>query len=272
MPNTKSDDFTDGILSEFTWDRIGANIASGIISGAAGFVVGKLLENMFEKKQNLYNLFEKFADDIVSRVTINLQFELKAAIEKENMRELHVATNALSENYRYYNLSKDTSYLLAAEQGAISASAEAKSLGLAALGVYLVVMGIKMSIFRDKELNVLLPGEVNSGIEHVNMLQEKALEAARNAVGEPRHLGYIGKSEYTRVGDSYSVVIDGKAQIVNVSDSGEAGEMSPIFQYCEELRAERVGKVEDKIVGPSNKVVDEWKKIREKFSESSPID
>ena len=256
-----------GLESAFTWQNIGLQLGSGLISGGASWALGKLLDELFEKDDgiDLQQLFQFYADDIVRRVTKNVRREIQSAFTQENLRSLEAGVLAMSENFKKYEDTKDAEYLRAAEQKAINVSAEAQTLGLIALGTFQVVAGMKMSISKEQNHRKALVRQVKSAVNHVKDLQQHALFGAREGVGEATVSSWSGKSSYQRVGETHQLKIDGEVQEVSLSPPGR--DYIPIEEYRKALIDERVKSVKDNIVKPSAAIVETWQKARHQLSD-----
>ena len=262
-----------GLESAFTWQNIGLQLGSGLISGGASWALGKLLDELFGKDDgiDLQQLFQFYADDIVRRVTKNVRREIQSAFTQENLRSLEAGVLVMSENCKLYEDTKDAEYpraaeyLRAAEQKAINVSAEAQTLGLIALGTFQVVAGMKMSISKEQNHKKALVRQVKSAVDHVKDLQQHALFGAREGVGEATVLSWSGKSYYQRVGETHQLKIDGEVQEVPLSPPGR--DYIPIEKYRKELIDERVKSVEDNIVKPSAAIVETWQEARHHLSD-----
>ena len=251
-----------GFKSGFTWQNIGLQLANGLISGAAGWGIGMLFNELFKKENhvNLQELFQHFADDIVQRVTKNVRREIQSAMSEENMRSLNAQTIAMSENYQLYENTKEDRYIDAAEQGAIQAAAEAKTLELMALGIYQVVSGMKMSIFRERGYVQPLILEIDSATRHVRDLQEEALFGAKKGVTQSRVVRWSGKDYANRVSEDYRLEIDGEVHEVSLAPPGR--DWSPISEYRNKIIDARLEAVNDGIIVPSSVILEKWEESR----------
>lgn len=259
------EDTWSGFRSGFTWQNVGFQLANGLIAGAAGWGIRRLLNELFNNENNLnvQKMFQYYADDIVNRVTKNIRHEIQSAFSKEIMRSLNAQTIMLNNYYQLYVDTAEDRYIDAAEQRAIEAAAEAQTLGLVGLGIFQVISGMKMSVFSERGFVQPLISEIERATMHVRELQEEALWGAEKGVTQARVVNWHGKDYGNRVMETYRFQIDGEPHEVSLSPPGR--DSSPISDYRNKIIGERLKFVSEGIVDPSGAVVEKWEECRNKL-------
>ena len=165
-----------------------------------------------------------------------------------------------------YESTDENHYLLSAEKEAINSSAEAESLGLSGLGIYMIFSTAKIAIFLERELPNHALNTIDRAKDHVRGLQNQVLEGATASVGEPMQLtsGGVMSSSFD-FGTLYKVPVNGQDRILSVTLPG-TGENSPIRKVRDELIAEQIQIVTENLVTPSNAVIAQWDALRAKLS------
>ena len=232
-----------------------------------GVVVG-VLDKLFggPDKAELRALFQEFADDIVRRVTANVRDLVRNTFTSDNIRRLGASVVAMREYIALYESTDENHYLLSAEKEAINSSAEAESLGLSGLGIYMILSTAKIAIFLERNLPNHALATIDRAKDHVRGLQTQVLEGATASVGEPMQLtsGGVTSSSFD-IGTLYKVPVNGQDRIFSVTSPG-SGENSPIRKVRDELIAEQLQIVTQNLVTPSNTVIAQWDALRAKLS------
>ena len=185
------DGLAEGFERAFTWSNIGQQIGSGLISGGAGFVVGSLLESLFSDGENMQDMMQNFADQIVSRLTVEFRNILDDALFADRLQRLKVSTSSLGEKYAIFQATGDMPLLDASVNHAFDAVESAVAMGAPAIGTFVVAAGLKMCLFEEKaRFNEFFHVQTRREVERAAGLVERwvaeLLEADRRAVGQWR--------------------------------------------------------------------------------------
>ena len=252
-----------------TWESIAmkfvSELSTSVAPGLAAGIVTGLISKWFGPDAmspvRMRQLFQEFADDIVNRVTANVRTIIKTELIHEEVRRISVSATAMGDNYDLYQSSGKTEYLLAAEQGAISTTAAAESLGIHGLGIFLVTATAKVAIFLEKGMKPEAIREIDRVLTYTNRLQEQALSDAESAVGEPRYVGPYGFPQ-KRLGVSYMINVNGQDRLEIAT-----GTRSTV-QIREEIVAELKGIVTNNLVDPTRAILAMWDAMRLRLESS----
>lgn len=143
-------DTEGGFTGVFTWANIGKQIGNGLISGAAGFVVSSLLDRLFSDGETMQDMMQRFADEVVGRLTAEFRNIITEAFFQNNLQNLKSSTAALGQKYAAYEVTHDVPLLDAALDHSFNAVEDAITLGPPALGTFVVAAGLKMALLEEK--------------------------------------------------------------------------------------------------------------------------
>ena len=252
-----------------TWESIAksfvSELSTGVAAGLAAGIVSGLISKWFGpdaiSERRLHEFFQEFADDIVNRVTANVRTIIKTELIYEGVRQISVSAAAMADNYDLYKSTGRIEYLVAAEQGAISTTAGAESLGIHGLGIFLVTANAKVAIFLERNMKNEAILEVDRVIAHANRLQKQALSYAESSVGEPRDHGPYGFPQ-KRLGVMYMIAVNGQDRCEIAS-----GTRGPV-QIREEIVAELREIVTNNLVEPTRAILAEWSAMRLEITSS----
>ena len=263
----------DGFNSAFTWGNIGLQIGNGIISGAAAWGAGKLLEAIFDRGDQLEKLLEEFTDDVVRRMTINARAEINRAFSQENLKKLTVSTSSLSRKYEAYELTNDKNSLSSSTNHSFDAVEEARSLGVPAHGSFQVVSGIKMLLLRemanrDPSILAVICREVKTATKHVEDIHEilEILIAKAKASVGPWNMMYVtGEGDGEPSAAWFEISVDGIRKTFWIP----APSNSELVATRNRLETQLIDRLNSEILEPSRQILDRWNSASEQLCSSS---
>lgn len=168
-----------------TWVGDGIAEVVNFIGEGVNFAVDVLLGGLLQKKENLNDLFQGFADQIVDRLSAKMKEIISEAFFADNMLELKIKTTSLEQKYRDYKIVKEQAKLVDAENISYEINALATNLGLPALGIYCMQKLLQIAIFTErakinpKYNDTILP-LITEAENHINTLYEKAKTDVKN--------------------------------------------------------------------------------------------
>lgn len=149
-PAVAADGLGGGFAGAFTWSNIGLQIGNGLISGSAGFVVGRLLDRLFSDGETMQEMMQRFADEIIGRLTVEMRSIINEAFFLNDLQRLKSSTAALGEKYAAFQVTGDVPLLDAALDHSFDALEDSITLGPPALGTFVVAAGLKMCLLEEK--------------------------------------------------------------------------------------------------------------------------
>jgi hypothetical protein len=264
----------DSFTGQFTWQNIGVQVANGILSGGASWALGSLLSAMKKKDTNLEELLQRFADNIVARVTSNVRRLIYENTWRENMRDLKVSAKSLTKKYRSYEATGDRFWLNATLEHSVEALEEAYDLGTNALGLFTTIAGIKMLAYRKaaddnnnqgylREIVVELP----EYIAHIERLTGIVESRFRETVGHAYNITLRDELRNRIILEGYKVYVDG-----NVYEFWKAGNSANMTGEEARERAfiKAFAPTKKDVIDPALKVKDKWKDLLSKLCELHP--
>jgi hypothetical protein len=142
--------FGSGFKDAFTWSNVGKQIGNGLISGAAGFVVSSLLERLFSDGESVEDMMQRFADEIVGRLTTAMRSIVDEAFFTFSLQRVKSSTASLGGKYVAFEKTQDVPLLDAAVNHSFDAVEDAISLGPPGLGTLVVAGGLKLCLLEEK--------------------------------------------------------------------------------------------------------------------------
>lgn len=205
----QGDDVVGGFVGALTWENVGMQVANGLISGGASFVLSGLLNSLSGGGKSMEDMMLSFIDQMVDR----LRAETKKIVQQEfftnNMRMLNASLASLQSEFGTYLRTKDEQLLDDVLSKCFDIVENSLSMGVPAIGVSTVTISIKMAIFEEKsKTNPAFKKEiVNEAVSRIKQLEAlfpPLLQANEQAVGIPKVEG-SSKDE----GNFASIVVDG---------------------------------------------------------------
>lgn len=184
-----TDDSNTGFSGAFTWSNIGMQVANGLISGSAGFVITGLLDHLTSNGQTMQEMMERFADELVGRLTTEFKQIIDQAFFKDNLQRLKTSAASLGQKYATFQATGDPPLLDAAVDHSFNAVEEAITMGPAALGDFVVVAGLKLCLLEEKaKLNAAFHDVALSEVQRFSSILEETIDelflANQRAVGQ----------------------------------------------------------------------------------------
>lgn len=175
-----------GFTGAFTWENVGQQIANGLISGGASFAMGMLLDGLFAKKENMGDMFQKFADQIVERLSVKMREIVDTAFFKDNMQELINRSRSLETQYRAYLLVEEQNLLDDMEEDSFEINQKAMSLQMPAIGIFCIQKVIQIAIFEEKKkfnskYQQLIEVEINDADKYIQDMHRLAIHKIDSA-------------------------------------------------------------------------------------------
>jgi hypothetical protein len=148
--NEEKGSFGSGFVGAFTWSNVGKQIANGMISGSAGLVLTSLLEHLFSKGENMQDMLQRFADQIVERLTTELRNTINEAFFQDNLARVKSSAASLGEKFSAFEATQDVPLLDEAVNHSFDTVEDAIAIGPPAIGVFVVVVGLKLCLLEEK--------------------------------------------------------------------------------------------------------------------------
>lgn len=178
--------FSGGFSGALTWKNVGTQVANGLISGGASFAMGLLLNGLFSQKEDMAGMFQKFADQIVERLSVKMKEIVAEEFFKNDMQALINRSKSLEQQYRAYLMVGELNLLNDMEEDSFEINQVATSLKLPAIGIFCVQKLVQIAVFVEKgktnpKYGQLIDNEILSANKHVELMYEvgtRAIDAA----------------------------------------------------------------------------------------------
>lgn len=262
--------FLDGFTGAFTWENVGTQVANGIISGGASFAIGMLLNSLTKQDQKMDEMFQKFADQIVQRLSVKMKEIVNTAFYQENMQELLEASRALEDEYRAYLIVFEKNLLYDLEEKSFEVNQKSMSMGIPAIGVYCVQKTIQIAVFLEKaKFNdsyvKLINVEIDKAKQYLQSLHKLGIEQVDAAfrIEDKSQYGDDGELDISWVNIYYEdVEIKRVVTATRVREDYE--NYSQIYGF---LKAEKYTQFEKEVYNPALLIIN---KLEEGLNNFSP--
>jgi hypothetical protein len=256
MPETKDD---KGFTGAFTWDNIGMQLANGILSGGAGFAMNMLLNTLTGEKTNMNDMFQRFADQIVERLSVRMKDIIGEAFYQQNFTTLKTESASMESEYRAFVITHSLNLLNHLEEISFLIDEKARQMEIPAIGIFCIEKTIQVCIFKEKiKYNVhykqLVKEKLIEAKLHLESLRQKAIDKIMASFSYKHHTQYDQHGEV-----SASVIhiyyednlIDTVVMVKNYEDTNQ--DFNARYQF---LKLQKIAEFDAKVYLPAKAIID----------------
>ncbi|MCF6132219.1 hypothetical protein [Flavobacterium wongokense] len=245
-----------------TWAQIGLGLAEQIVEQGIEFAVNVLFGGLINKNQNLEELYQKFADQIVERLTANMRDIVNKAFYQNNMTLLVNNAQSMENEYRAYQKVKSTHLLDDLEEKTFAIIQSAKSMEIPAIGIYCTQVCIQIAIFRiraqtNKRYHDLIAETMIVAENHIKGLRDKAIQKINDSFELESRTQYVkGEIDVSWVSIYYDKVYVNS--VITYSERFPDNEKD-LYAILNKYKAEKIAQWEAPIYTPAIKIIENLK-------------
>lgn len=186
--------FTQRVLNEvIKWVGVALDFVENLVESGVTFTVNVLFGYLNQNNRDLNSLLQKFADEIVERLTKNMKSIIAEAFYNDDLAELKDRIRAIEEEFRDYLITKEKKKLENVDSSLYMAIAIAERLGLPTLSYYCILRSIQCAVFIEiRKENPAYPDTIKkhllNAVTHIDALESDAVQKIHQSFSYTSHL------------------------------------------------------------------------------------
>lgn len=181
----------------FTWDNVGLQVADGLISEGPDFAMGMLLNGLVAQDQNMGEMFQKFADQVMEKLSVNMKEIAATKSYEDYMQQLMIRARVQEQEYNAYLTVNEQNLLDDLEEDSFDINQIAMLLQMPAIGIFCIQKVVQIALFSEKKAanpkyQQLIDRELTDAEKHIQDMYKTGIQNI-DAAFTYKHRNQYGK-------------------------------------------------------------------------------